>query len=341
MSGKHKKLETILVVDDDQKILDIFKDFLFALGYDVATAKSGKEAINYLFENQPSCVLIDMVMPEISGLELMDYIKEHFPTLSFIAVSGLADVDIVKTAMQKGAYDYLVKPVKIADLALTVRRAIERGNLLKENIAYKTLLERRVNEQTRYIKKMFIRAINSMIKALEARDRYTKGHSERVSIFSVILGKSVGINTEDLNNLRISALLHDIGKIGVKDSILSKPTDLSDEELRIIRRHPITGEKILKYFIDDKNILRGVRNHHERFDGKGYPDGLKGQEIPLFARIICLTDSFDALRTDRPYRKGKTTDKIITIINEQRGKQFDPEIADKFIKLLRENKFVQ
>lgn len=340
MNGRHKRHETILVVDDDPNILDTFKDFLSVLGYDVVALSSGAKAINYLAKNTPSCAIIDMVMPEISGLELMDYIRDNFPYLSFIAVSGLAEIDVVKTAMQKGAYDYLVKPVKITDLAMTVKRAIERGKLLKENIEYRDLLEYKVNEQTKYIKKMFIRAINAMIKALEARDVYTKGHSERVSVFSVLLGKSIGLKRNKLNDLRISALLHDIGKIGVKDAILSKPADLSAEEKQIVQKHPVTGEKILKYFIDNKDILRGVRNHHERYDGNGYPDRLKGKEIPLFARIICITDTFDALKTDRPYRKGKSTNEIVEIIKKQSGKQFDPEIANLFINLINEKQII-
>lgn len=341
MNGKPKTHESVLVVDDDPNILDTFRDSLSVLGYEVATLSSGAKAIDYLSKNIPSCAIIDMVMPEMSGLDLIDYIRDHFPYLPFIAVSGLAEINIVKTAMQKGAYDYLVKPVKITDLAMTVKRAIERGKLLKENIEYRNLLEQKVNEQTKYIKNMFIRAINSMIKALEARDVYTKGHSERVSVFSVLLGKSMGLKKNKLNDLRISALLHDIGKIGVKDTILSKPADLSEPERQIIRKHPITGEKILKYFIDNKSILKGVRNHHERYDGNGYPDRLKGDKIPLFARIICITDTFDALKTDRPYRKGKSTEKIIEIMKRESGKQFDPKIAERFIELLDKNKLVQ
>ncbi|NIA23862.1 MAG: response regulator, partial [Proteobacteria bacterium] len=173
MNGKPKTHESVLVVDDDPNILDTFRDSLSVLGYEVATLSSGAKAIDYLSKNIPSCAIIDMVMPEMSGLDLIDYIRDHFPYLPFIAVSGLAEINIVKTAMQKGAYDYLVKPVKITDLAMTVKRAIERGKLLKENIEYRNLLEQKVNEQTKYIKNMFIRAINSMIKALEARDVYT------------------------------------------------------------------------------------------------------------------------------------------------------------------------
>ncbi len=341
MNGKPKKREKILVVDDDKYVLQTFKDFLSILNYDTVTVSSGVKAIEYLSNNTPECVLIDMVMPDMSGLDLIDYIRINFPYISFIAVSAVSEIDVIKTAMQKGAYDYLIKPVKITDLAMTVKRAIERGKLLKENIEYKNKLEQKVNEQTRYIKKMFLRAINAMIKALEARDHYTEGHSERVSNFSVILGKAMGIENNNINNLRIAALLHDIGKIGIKDKILSKPEGLNSHERSIIMQHPLIGERILRYFIDNQDILKGVRNHHERYDGKGYPDKLKGQDIPLFARIICVTDSFDALKTDRPYRTSKSINEIKTIMENESGKQFDPEIIKVFLKLIDENKIIQ
>lgn len=330
----------ILIVDDDKSIREILADYLSILGYKTFQAENGAKAINILSRENISCALVDMMMPVMSGIELIDHINKNFSLIPFIVISGITEIDIVKSALRKGAYDYLIKPIDIVELDITVKRAIEREKLIIENIEYKENLEMRVNEQTKYIKKMVIKSINAMITTLEARDKYTKGHSKRVSYYSVSLGKGLNLNKNTIEKLRIASLLHDIGKIGVRDDILSKKGPLSASEMYIIQKHPVIGEKILKHFIDNKNILMGVKHHHEHYNGNGYPDGLKNDDIPYFSRIINICDSFDAMTSDRPYRKSFIIDKALKDIYNKKCIQYDPYIADIFIDLLKNGKII-
>jgi len=338
LSGKDGINNKILIVDDDKSIREILADYLSILGYKIFRAENGKKAIKILSRENISCALIDMMMPVMSGIELIDYINENFPLISFIVISGITEIDIVKSALRKGAYDYLIKPIDIIELDITVKRAIEREKLIIENIEYKENLEMIVNEQTKYIKKMVIKSINAMITTLEARDKYTKGHSKRVSYYSVSLGKGLNLNKNTIEQLRIASLLHDIGKIGVRDDILSKKGPLTVKEMCIIQKHPVIGEKILSNFINNEDILMGVKHHHEHYNGNGYPDGLENDNIPYFSRIINICDSFDAMTSDRPYRRSFIIDKALKDIYNKRYIQYDPYMADVFIDLLMNGK---
>ena len=191
------------------------------------------------------------------------------------------------------------------------------------------------------LQSLFLSTIRSIVNAIEAKDKYTKGHSERVTKYSVFLARALNFPEEEVEKIQLAALLHDVGKIGIEESILTKPGKLTEEEYNEIKKHPVIGESIIKPIKSLKYILPGIRNHHERWDGKGYPDGLKGKDIPLEGRIIALADTYDAMTSDRPYRKGLPHKVAIAEIKRCAGSQFDPELADKFIKMFKHKKFLE
>ncbi len=208
------------------------------------------------------------------------------------------------------------------------------GNITGKNTEYMQMLD----ETSKQIQKMSLQSITTIANTIDAKDEYTKGHSQRVADYSYALARELGMSEEECMDIRNIALLHDIGKIGVPDSILNKPGKLTEEEFRIMKQHPVVGSEILKDIRLLPNLDVGARYHHERYDGKGYPSGLMGEEIPLIARIICITDSYDAMSSNRVYRKGFSDDWILAEIERCKGKQFDPELADAFLRLLRKKK---
>lgn len=205
------------------------------------------------------------------------------------------------------------------------------GNVTTRNSEYMQMLD----DTSIQIQKMSLQSITTIANTIDAKDEYTKGHSQRVSDYSYALAKELGLSEEECNDVRNIALLHDIGKIGIPDSILNKPGKLTDEEFRIMKQHPVVGSEILKDIRLLPNLDVGAKYHHERYDGKGYPSGLAGEDIPLIARIICITDSYDAMSSNRVYRKGFSDDWILAEIERCKGKQFDPELADAFLRLLK------
>jgi len=325
--------QKILIVDDNETIRKMLFDILEQEGYECKTATNGWEAIYEVRNDSFALVLLDLRMPLKNGIEALPEILEHDRNIAVIIVTGITDVKIALKALRLGAYDYIIKPFDIDEVIVNVEKALEKRRLIIENREYQENLEKKVAEQTGEIRRIYLGAVMSLAKALEARDKYTDGHSKRVTDYSLTVSKNLSLLEEDIERIRLAALLHDIGKIGIKEDVLKKKGSLTREEYLHILEHPNIAVEILKMIIKDKEIIKIIKHHHERFDGKGVPDGLKGDEIPLGARIIAVSDSYDAMTSDRPYRNSLSHEAAIAELKRYSGIQFDPKIVDCFLAL--------
>ncbi len=340
MNGK------ILVIDDEEKILKLLRIQLSKAGYDVKETKRGKDAFRILKEHSFETVICDLKMPEINGVEVLEYIKKKYNTLPVIVLTGFVEMDTAIEVMRKGAFDCLVKPVRKDEMIVTVEKAVNHKRLIEENLRLREenhscqeMLERKIKESAVELERSYTQSdktimalIRVLSEALENKDPYKRGHVNRVSCYTKSIAKVFNFSKIDLKALEYSALLHDCGKIGIRGTILNKKDKLSEEEYDHIKRHPLIGEDIIKKVDFLRGISEPIRNHHERYDGQGYPDGLKENYIPFSARIIAVADSFDALTNVRPFREAMSTQQALSILKENRGSQFDPEIVDVFIK---------
>jgi len=316
---------TILVVDDSLTIRKLVEKGLKEVGFEVAKAENGLAALEILAQEKPDLILSDIDMPEMNGETFCQRVHAEpaLASIPFVVMSANNDRPIMRRMLQLGADAYLVKPFNIDQLVITVEKLLSDKLLIlhKEK-------ERLENEQ-----RLILATITSLCCALEARDSYTRGHSEAVSDIATKIAINMGMKPEEVDLVKLGGKLHDIGKIGVVDSVLLKPGRLTDEEFAIIKRHPVIGADILRPAPSLAKILPIVLHHHERMDGKGYPDGLKGENIPLWARIMAVGDTYHALTSDRPYRKGMPVDKALQIIEEVSGTQLCPDCVDVFLKM--------
>ena len=323
----------ILLVDDEAMIRRLLSQKLSAEGYRCEQAANAEQALEKLEEDSIELVILDIRMPGKSGVELLSEIKAKYPDTAVVMATAIDDASTAINCMKAGAYDYVTKPFNLDEVSFSVRRTLEKRRLELENRDYQQHLEQKVEEQSQKIRASFFNAITALAYALEAKDVYTSGHSQRVTEISEAIAEHLGLPKETIEKIRLAGLVHDIGKIGVRESVLNKPGSLSDEEFKHIRLHSQTGERILKPIVDDKEILKAVRHHHERYDGWGYPDGLQGERIPLLARIIAVADTFDAMTSERSYRKALTKEEACAEVERCRGTQFDPEAADAFLEV--------
>jgi HD-GYP domain-containing protein (c-di-GMP phosphodiesterase class II) len=239
-----------------------------------------------------------------------------------------------------GAMDYLTKPFHLEEVRARVAQALEKRRLVLENRGYQQSLQEKVAVQARRLEELFLASVQSLAEALEVKDPYTRGHSIRVSHYSVVIAKELGLGGELLRRIELGGHVHDIGKIGVREEVLNKPGKLTDEEYKHIMTHPVVGWRILAPLLGETpEALNIVRSHHERFDGRGIPDGLSGTRIPLEARIAAAADSFDAMASDRPYRPGLSMGDAIAEIVRCRGTQFDPDIVDAVVRAVENGSF--
>ena len=326
--------DTILIVDDEQLVREMISRRLEKHGFKCLTAGDGHSALEYVSRNNISLVLLDISMPGMSGLDVLASIKEDHPDTMVIMITAVVDINIAIKAMTSGAYDYLIKPIETEILNISVTRAIERRNLILENKEYQHNLERKVTEQTEEIQKTFINTVTSLANALEAKDEYTHGHSERVTDIALKIATELGMNKADIEKIRMAGLLHDIGKIGVREDILNKPGKLTKDEFEQVKAHSRIGEHILRPVIKDKDILDMVIHHHERYDGTGYPDGLVDNQISLQAAILAVADAYDAMTSDRPYRKALSIEEARQEFKRFSGKQFRPLVVDSLFNIL-------
>jgi putative two-component system response regulator len=273
-------------------------------------------------------------MPGKSGREVLPEIVKKYPDTAVIMATSPDDTELAIEMMKMGAYDYVIKPIRLSELPIRVNKALERRSLLIKNRKYEISLEKKAGEQTRQIREAFQNSIKSLAYALEARDEYTGGHSQRVSQYAQLIANRLGTSHKYVEKIKQAALVHDIGKIGIRESVLMKTTELTEDEYQHIAAHNVIGEHILRPAIDDEDILKMVRHHHERYDGKGYPDGLSGMQITQGARVLAVADIYDAMTSNRPYRSAVTPEVAINELKRQTGYMFDPLVVNAFFQIM-------
>ena len=333
----------ILIVDDEVEITEILADLL-SEEYDCLKAGSAEDALARLGEGEFQLVISDITMPGMSGLDMIPHVKELSPQTVVVMISGMQTVESAIGALRLGAFDYLMKPFDLRQVEAVVKRALEHYELVVAKQRYENHLEELVEQRTAELD----RALNSLeaayrstlkalTAALETRDSETHGHSERVVTYSLRLGREYGLNSEQMKALEFGSLLHDIGKIGVPDSILRKPAKLTEEEWVRMREHPLHGQQILRGIEFLQGASRVVAQHHEKWDGTGYPLGLQKEEIDICARIFALADAFDAITSDRVYRRGKSYEAAAQELDDWAGRQFDPKVVEAFHRVPKED----
>ena len=314
---KRRQQSLVLVVDDDKALR---KGMIFLLekeGYSTIEAEHGVMALEIIHSQQPDLVLLDLMMPELNGMEVCRQLKRSEDTrlIPVIMITAVNNQSEKIKAIESGADDFLNKPVNLAELRARTRSLLRMKHL-------NDLLDRSDT------------VIAAMANAIEAKDQYTEGHNERVSNLAVLLAETAGLGPKQIEQVRMGGILHDIGKIGIPDKVLNKHGPLDEDEFEMIRSHPRQGEKILLPLRSLKEVGDIVLHHHERFDGRGYPEGLAGEEIPLHARIVAIADSFDAMTTDRPYRKALSFEKAVEELTLGAGSMWDPQLVVLFIDIL-------
>ena len=319
---KSDKKRKILVVDDSRSMRMVLEESLARKGFDVSTAENGRIALEMLAAVRPDVILSDVYMPEMTGLELCEILHEspEYSQIPVVVMSTENDEDNMKHMMLFGAAAFIVKPFNIEQLMIT----------LNNIFSYEFLILLKEKERLDTEQRLLLAGITSLVKALEARDQYTRGHSDRVSMILAGMVKHQGGCPHDIERARIAGRLHDIGKIGIRDDVLLKPGRLTDEEFSHIKNHPTIGSSILQTIPSISDIIPVVYSHHERMDGKGYPQGLDGKDIPLWARMTAVADTYDALTSDRPYRNGMTHEQAMVIIEQAKGPQLCPDCVDLF-----------
>lgn len=331
LQKSREEIMKILVVDDEELIRNLFAKTFSLLGYHCDTVDNGFSCIEKIQSGENyDVVLLDVQMPKINGIDTLKNLKLISPYLSIVMVSGSRDGDHIKEALKEGAYDYVFKPFDMEELKNVIERAIERSTLIKDNKDYQENLERKVVEQTEELVNLYADTLEAMVLALDLREKETGYHSYRVTEYTLTMGRAMGLSETELSTIAKGALLHDIGKIGVPDNILLKPSKLTGDEWDVMKKHPVQGYDLLRNidFLEDASKI--VLHHHEHYNGNGYPDGLSGWDIPLGARIFSVVDALDALTSKRVYRDATTFDNAREIIIEQSGKQFDPAIIELF-----------
>ncbi len=321
-----------LVVDDDAAVRKSIAKVTEALGLAPLQAENGAEALELLnAEGEVPLIISDVNMPGISGLELLEEVQKRYPDTAVLMLSGVAEVKTAVACLDRGALDYIAKPALLEEVRARVAKALEKRDLLLQKRFYQKNLELRVRVQASRIKELFLQGVQTLAHALEAKDSYTSGHSMRVSRYAASTAVRLGFTGERLEEVRLGAELHDIGKIGTREAVLNKPGPLTDEEFLHITEHVTLGEKILAPLArETPAVLRIVRHHHERMDGRGFPDKLAGDQIPMEARIVCVVDAFDAMTTNRAYRASRTPEAAFEELVRCSGTHFDPEVVKAF-----------
>ncbi len=330
--------DRILVVDDEEAIREIVSHMLTSAGYACKQAGSGMAALAVLDSGEAfELMLSDLMMADLDGIGLLERTKEKFPDMPVVMVTAVHDISVALAAIRNGAYDYLLKPFEREQLLATVARALENRRLKLENRTYQTNLESLVEARTRQLQeamcnleKSYDITLQALGDALDLKDAETEGHSKRVTAFTIAIAKAVGLPREQVAVIARGAFLHDIGKMAIPDAILRKPGPLTQEEVAIMREHCYHGYQMLRRIPFLQDACDIVYSHQERYDGTGYPRGLKGKEIPLGARMFSIADALDAITSDRPYRPARSLEAARKEIQDWSGRQFDPEIVEVF-----------
>ncbi len=312
-------------------------------GYDVTLTGSGREALDALSRNAFDLVLTDIVMQDIDGISLLERIPEQQPNLPVVMVTAIHDIGVAIDAMRRGAYDYLLKPFERGHLLGTVERALEHRQVLEESHNYQQSLEQMVRARTEMLRHAmedlehsYDVTLEALGDALDLKDSETEGHSKRVTAYTIALARAMGIAPAEIKVIARGAFLHDIGKMAIPDNILRKPGKLSADEQEMMREHCTRGYHMLRKIPFLAGAAEIVFCHQEHFDGSGYPNGLRGREIPIGARIFAIADTLDAITSDRPYRKSRSFDAAREEILRCSGTQFDPAVVEVFLKIPNE-----
>lgn len=330
-----------VVADDEPRLQQVLVRLMKSDGFTCLEAGDGQEALEQLAKVPAQLLLTDLRMPRLDGIELLKLARERYPDLAVILITAVADVDVALSCLAGGAMDYLTKPFHLEEVRARVTQALEKRQLIIENRNYQQGLERLVSVQARRLEELFLGGVQALVQALEVKDQYTRGHSIRVSHYSTLLARELGLDEREVRQIELGGHVHDIGKIGVREAVLNKEERLTDEEYQHIMTHPMVGWHILSPLLGDAPAaLNIVRSHHERFDGRGVPDKLVGDKIPLEARIAGVADAFDAMTSGRVYRRGRIMSPEDAIAEIQRclGSQFDPELGAAFIRVTRREK---
>jgi len=330
----------VLVVDDDDAVRDVISTLLAEEGYQTATASSSDEALGACKDGDYQLVLSDMKMPGHDGLWLLERIRTDYPSIAVIMLTAFGDTELAVDCLRRGAADYLLKPPKIGELVRAIERALARRRLELARTRYRSSLESRVREKTaelsralREVEQSYQSTLHALVQALDAREHETSDHSQRVVRYTVAIAEKMGVATVRLPDIGRGALLHDIGKIGIRDAILLKEGPLTDQEWKEMRQHPQMGWRMISKIPFLHAAAEIVLSHQERWDGTGYPRGLSGEAIPVGARVFAVADTFDAMTSDRPYRRSTTFAEARKEIARCAGTQFDPRCVAAFLSI--------
>lgn len=345
------EMENVLVVDDEEAIREVVSTMLESKGYRCTAVQNGRAAQDQIKRVTPDLVLSDMIMPEMDGIKLLEWMRQYDPDVPVIMVTAIHDISTALEAIRRGAYDYILKPFEKDQLFLGVGRALQHRRLVIENRSYQRSLEQQVEERTaqltnaiEQLEQSYDDTLEALGSALDLKDAETEGHCQRVTAFCISIAKEMPVPGPYLAVLARAAFLHDIGKMAIPDGILRKPGPLNDDEKQIMRKHCEIGYNMLIRIPFLRDAAEIVLAHQEFYDGSGYPRGLKGDQIPLGARIFTIADSLDAMISDRPYRRALPMSHAREEIQRCSGSQFDPAVVNVFMSIperhwleLREN----
>lgn len=322
-----------LVVDDEEPVRSALQRFLMTLGHEVVTADTAANALAEIRRRKIACILLDVRLPDASGLDLVPMLLEHEPHAAILMLTAVNDAHAAALCMQRGAMDYLVKPVDLPDLERAIGRALARRRELIEQAQTQAWLKQEIvqrgaelRRERGNLERISVATLEALVNALEAKDPYLRGHSARVADLSAMVASEMGLNDEQVELVRTAGRLHDIGKIGIREAVLNKRGPLTAEEFEHVKSHVTIGAQILAPLSHLREVIAYVRSHHERADGTGYPDGLAGDAIPLGARILGAAEVYDALTTSRPYQEKMTPEEAVNRMRDLVGTVVDPEV---------------
>jgi putative nucleotidyltransferase with HDIG domain len=326
---KHE--QKILIVDDEVTIRLLLHRKLTQQGYHCEETGCSDEAWDYMKIYPADLVMLDMIMPGKSGMDLLSELKVSYPGTAVVMATAVAEANLAIRCMRLGADDYITKPFNLDEVVMNVEKVLEKRMLEFEIREYQQQLQRKVEQQTVEIRKIFLGSIEALVFALEAKDKYTAGHSRRVNEIALAIGRELHLSEGELENLRWGSLLHDVGKIAVDQFVQNKPGKLTSAEYEHIMIHAHVGAGIVKPVVNDK-VVEIVEHHHDHYDGTGLHQAITGEDIPLGARILAIADAYDAMTSDRPYRPAMPVEEARKEIGRCSGAQFDSVAAGAFLK---------